>query len=172
MKSILFVCTGNIFRSLTAEYALKAALGPQPAYRVSSAGTEAVPQEISPYVQERLRHHNLDPSGHRQRRVTAEILQEADLVVAMGLDHRAFLKEQFGQEACLFNQICFGIETPVLDVHEALPNEYHNPVAQQAYIREVVDYLCNSMPYFIRNTDRILDIGVGSLIHPTGKNTF
>jgi protein-tyrosine phosphatase len=71
MKSILFVCTGNIFRSMTAEYALKAALGSQPAYLVSSAGTEAMPQEMSSYLRQRLLERDLDPTGHRQRRVTA-----------------------------------------------------------------------------------------------------
>lgn len=156
MKSILFVCTGNIFRSMTAEYALKAALGPQPAYLVGSAGTEAVPQEMSPYLRERLLGRNLDPSGHRQRRLTAQMLHEADLVVTMGLNHRNYLQERFNRAACLFNQICFGLETPVLDVGEALPNEWRNPAAQQAYIYEVVDYLCDSMPYFIKNVGRFL----------------
>ncbi|HSF32988.1 MAG TPA: hypothetical protein VLK82_21270 [Candidatus Tectomicrobia bacterium] len=44
MPSILFVCTGNIFRSLTAEYALKAVLDPRSPIRVSSAGTVAIPR--------------------------------------------------------------------------------------------------------------------------------
>lgn len=40
-RSILFVCTGNIFRSLVAEYALKRYLGPQGLYCVGSARIEA-----------------------------------------------------------------------------------------------------------------------------------
>jgi protein-tyrosine phosphatase len=74
----------------------------------------------------------------------------------MGLNHRDYLKEQFDRAAWLFNQICFGLETPVLDVGEALPNKPHNPAAQQAYIYEVVDYLCGSMPYFLKNVERFL----------------
>jgi Low molecular weight phosphotyrosine protein phosphatase len=50
MPSILFVCTGNIFRSLTAEYALKARLDPGSPLRVSSAGTVALPQDMHPDV--------------------------------------------------------------------------------------------------------------------------
>ncbi|GIK41544.1 MAG: hypothetical protein BroJett011_53770 [Chloroflexota bacterium] len=154
MPSILFVCTGNIFRSMTAEYALKAALRPQQVYRVSSAGTEANLQAMSPYVRERLALHGLNPAAHRQRRLTAEILAEADVVVAMGLDHRRYLQEQFGQEAWLFNQICYGTETPVLDVWEAVTNEPHNPYAEQAYIYAVVDYICEAVPHFIENVGR------------------
>jgi protein-tyrosine phosphatase len=50
MPSILFVCTGNIFRSMTAEYALKAMLDPRSPIRVSSAGTVALPQAMHPDV--------------------------------------------------------------------------------------------------------------------------
>ncbi len=154
MKAILFVCTGNIFRSMSAEYALKAALGPQPPYRVSSAGIEAEPQAMSPHVRERLGRRGIDPTDHRQRRVTAEMLHEADVVVAMGLDHQAYLKAQFGREVWLFNQICFGTAAPVLDVWEAVPNEQRNPAARQAYIYAVVDYICDAMPHFIGNVER------------------
>ena len=48
MTSILFVCSGNIFRSLVAEYALKAHLGSRARYLIGSAGIEASPQEIHP----------------------------------------------------------------------------------------------------------------------------
>jgi protein-tyrosine phosphatase len=154
MQSILFVCTGNIFRSMTAEYALKAALGLQSAYRVSSAGTEAKLQAMSPHVRRRLALHGLNPAAHRQRRLTAEMLAEADVVVAMGLDHRRYLQEQFGREAWLFNQICCGTEAPVLDVWEAVTDEQHNPTAEQAYIYAVVDYICEAMPDFIENVSR------------------
>ena len=156
MKSILFVCTGNIFRSMTAEYVLKAALGAKSAYTVSSAGTEAKPQEMVHYVRARLHQRGLDPAKHQQRRVTAEMLNEADLVVAMGLDHRAYLKDQFDREAWLFNQVCFGKEEPVLDIWEALPNLPPDPAAQAIYGISVVDYICDSMPYFSQNIERYL----------------
>ena len=44
LQSVLFVCTGNIFRSVTAEYALKARLDPGTSCVVSSAGIDAKPQ--------------------------------------------------------------------------------------------------------------------------------
>lgn len=141
---------------MTAEYALKAALGPQAPYRVSSAGTEAKLQVMSPHVRERLALRGLDPAAHRQRHLTAEILAEVDVVVAMGLDHRCYLQEQFGREAWLFNQICFGTEVPVLDVWEAVPHEQNDPVAGQAHIYNVVDYICGAMPHFVENISRFI----------------
>jgi protein-tyrosine phosphatase len=156
MKSILFVCTGNIFRSMTAEYALKAALGPQPFYRVSSAGTEANFQVMASEVRARLAQRGLDASAHQQRRVTAAMLAEADVVVAMGLDHRHYLREKFGREAWLFNQICSGHEEPVLDVWEAMPQEQHDPAVRQAYIYAVIDHVCEAMPLFIKNVEQFM----------------
>lgn len=87
MPSILFVCTGNIFRSLTAEYALKARLDPRPPVRVRSAGIMAILQLIHPDVRAYLRQWEMDPSAHQQRRVSAELLRAADLVIAMTTDH-------------------------------------------------------------------------------------
>jgi protein-tyrosine phosphatase len=95
MPSILFVCTGNIFRSMTAEYALKARLDPCSLIRVSSAGTVAIPQQMHPDVRAYRMQRGLDPSLHQQRRVSAELLRASDLVIAMSTDHQAVLLETF-----------------------------------------------------------------------------
>jgi protein-tyrosine phosphatase len=141
---------------MTAEYALKAALGVEAIYKVSSAGTQAEFQEMAPYIKVRLSQRGLDPIKHQQRRVTADILNGSDLVVAMGLDHRAYLKEQFGRQAWLFNQICFGKEEPILDIWEAVPNYQHDHRARIAYGTAVVDYICEAIPDFIKNVERFL----------------
>ena len=120
MRSILFVCTGNVFRSVVAEYALKARLGPEPPYLVGSAGIEALPQPYPPLIHHRLLEKGIDPSQHVQRRLTRELLERTDLVVAMGLNHREFIHRHFCREVLLFNQLCFQKEEPILDVHEEI----------------------------------------------------
>ena len=92
---MLFVCTGNIFRSMTAEYALKAWLDPQSPIRVGSAGTVALPQDMHPDVRGYLVQRGMDPSHHQQRKVSAEILSASELVTAMSTDHQAFLVDTF-----------------------------------------------------------------------------
>ena len=46
MRQVLFVCTGNIFRSMTAEYALKRALDGRAGLLASSAGTAEMTEAI------------------------------------------------------------------------------------------------------------------------------
>lgn len=158
MKTILFICTGNIFRSMTAEYALKAILEERPElnYSVSSAGVEAMPQMMAAYIKDQLVQRGIDPSGHRQRKLTAEILAETDLAVAMGFDHRAYVRETFKQDIPLFNQVCFGREEPILDTWESVSDWRTNPLASQSYALQVVDYIFEAMPVFIENVERFL----------------
>ena len=146
MKSVLFVCTGNVFRSLVAEYALKSQIGSVPGYVVSSAGIEAEPQEVHWWVAERLRELGADVSGHRQRKLSAELAAGADLLIAMSRDHRRFIRQTFGREAWLFNQVCVGIDEPVLDLHEALPGWQEDPDRARAYVLSVIEHIWSLAP--------------------------
>ena len=142
---------------MIAHHALKAALGPKPRYRVGSAGTLAVPQKLWAFVRDRLRDRNIDPAEHRPTRLTPEVLNAADLVIAMGLDHRDHIKECFGKDAVLFNQLCCGREESVLDVCEAVPDWQTDERANEAHAASVVDHICNAIPALIENIDKRFD---------------
>jgi protein-tyrosine phosphatase len=151
MPSILFVCTGNLFRSLTAEYALKARLDPSLPIRVSSAGTVAIPQQIHPDVRAYLMQRGVDPSPHEQRRVSAQLLSTSDLVIAMSTDHQAFLLDTFQYRAPLFNEICHGRPEPLLDIWEAIPTWETDLEAARHYAFQVMEYIWASTPCLLRN---------------------
>ena len=146
IQSVLFVCTGNIFRSVTAEYALKARLGEGTSCVVSSAGIDAKPQSVHDWVQTRLREKGADPSRHVPRQLTKELVEAADLVVAMGRDHQVFVREKFGRDAPLFNQICLGHDKPVFDLHEVMPDWETDPERARAYVWSVIDLLWTTAP--------------------------
>lgn len=148
VQSILFVCTGNIFRSMVAEYALKRHLGSRDMYHVGSAGIEATPQTIHPIVRTRLLERGADPAGHLQRRLTRSLLDQADCVVAMGRDHQEAVARLFGLSIPLFNQLCFERDEPILDLHEALPAWRQDADQAQAYVLSVVDHIFDAIPYF------------------------
>lgn len=156
MPSILFVCTGNIFRSPTAEYALKARLAPGSPLQVSSAGTIALPQEMHPDVRAYLMRRGMDPSRHRQRKVSAELLRASDLVIAMSTDHQAFLFEAFQHRAPLFNEVCHGRADPLFDVWEAVPTWETDLQAARRYAFQVMEYIWDSVPCLLQNLETYL----------------
>lgn len=84
---ILTVCTGNICRSALAEYQLRDLL---PEFDISSAGTHAVVGWEVPEQQVRIAQaHGLDAiTDHQPRQVTAAMLQEADVILALTMEHR------------------------------------------------------------------------------------
>jgi protein-tyrosine phosphatase len=158
MPSILFVCTGNIFRSMTAEYALKAKLDPRLPIRVSSAGTLAIPQEMHPDVRAYLVQRGMNPSHHQQRKVSVELLHASDLVIAMSTDHQSFLFDTFQYRAPLFNDVCYGRPEPLLDVWEAIPTWETDIEAARNYAIHVMEYIWASMPGLLQNLKTYLKI--------------
>lgn len=145
-QSVLFVCTGNIFRSVTAEYALKARLDTCTSCVVNSAGIDVKPQSMHDWIRARLCEKGADPSGHVQRQLTKEMVEVADLVVAMGRDHQVFIRERFGRDVPLFHQICLGLDKPILDLHEAIPDWETNPERSRAYVCSVIDVIWDTAP--------------------------
>ena len=154
MQRVLFVCTGNIFRSLTAEYALRDLLGDPNEIRIASAGTQDFPHVVNPFVREYLRARGLDVSSHRHRTLTAEILQDHDLVIAMSTDHRAILAGNFSRrDVPLFTEACGLDAEPLLDVHEVVKDHESNPAAVEAHVRLIIDRIIELTPRF---ADRLM----------------
>jgi protein-tyrosine phosphatase len=149
IRSILFVCTGNIFRSLAAEQAMKVLLGHQTFYLVGSAGIDVKPQPVHEWVKTMLHMKGADPSRHVQRQVTRDMVETADLVIAMSRNHQAFIREQFGREVPLFNRVCFGFDTSIPDIHEVMQAWEEDLVRARAYVTSVIDTIWEATPTLI-----------------------
>jgi protein-tyrosine phosphatase len=149
IQSVLFVCSGNIFRSLAAEHALKMMLGKQSSCLVGSAGIDARPQPVHEWVQTRLLLRGADVTAHVQRQLTREMVEEADLVIAMGRNHQAYIRERFERDVPLFNHACFELDEPILDVHEALPEWEQDLERARIYVWSVIDRIWEAMPSLI-----------------------
>ena len=151
---ILFVCTGNVFRSLTAEYALRRALNGRADVIVGSAGTEDYPHLVHPAVAEYLLQKGIDVRAHRRRTLTREMLDH--FVVAMSLDHRDFIRRNYGKEVPVFLECCGGAAEAMLDLEEAVSDYRTNPAASVAFIRQTIDRIVELTPRLAMRIDVLL----------------
>jgi len=143
---ILFVCTGNVFRSLTAERALRASLGHSSHVTVASAGTADIPCVVHPFVREYLLAKGFDVRQHRRRTLTPTML-EGCAVIAMSTEHRVALAERFQfRDALLFTEACGLAPEPLPDIDEAVPDYETNQAASEAHIRTIIDRILELTP--------------------------
>src|SRR5205809_5862154 len=88
MKTVLFICTGNVCRSPMAEGIFRAAVRGRGDFRVVSAGLGAMDgQAPSPYAVQAVKELGIDISGQRSRMLTSELVEEADLIFGMTHSH-------------------------------------------------------------------------------------
>jgi protein-tyrosine phosphatase len=87
---ILVVCTGNLYRSPLAAGLLRGRLaGLGHAVEVTSAGTAAIPgTPLPPATAAILRARGGDPPALAARRLTARMVERADLVLGAATEHR------------------------------------------------------------------------------------
>lgn len=97
MIGVLFVCTGNICRSPTAEGVFRALVqqaGLSAAFHIDSAGTHGYHVGEAPDSRscDTAAKHGVDLRTQRARRITTEDFDRFDYLLAMDQDHLAALK--------------------------------------------------------------------------------
>ncbi|WP_327324974.1 low molecular weight phosphatase family protein [Streptomyces sp. NBC_01210] len=87
---VLTVCTANLYRSPVAECLLRQRLTAlREAVHVSSAGTEAVPgTPMAATAASMVAERGADPSGTVTRRLSAGLVEAADLLLGAAREHR------------------------------------------------------------------------------------
>src|SRR5215831_19978789 len=118
MKTILFICTGNVCRSPMAEGILRQAVQGRGNYRVMSAGLGAMEEQPpSPYAVQAVRELGIDISNQRSRMLTPALVHQADYIFGMTHNHidtvvllfpqaaeKTFLLREFDETLDLFEK--------------------------------------------------------------------
>lgn len=148
---ILYVCTWNIFRSMSAEYLSNKYINDSGIQNisVSSAWTRARPEFPFPRTVKRLNFYWCDASNHQQTKISPELLAEQDLIICMAEHHRQSVRELWF-ESVLFNEIAYNKTEDVLDDAEYM--QIHWPhFDMEAYVISIVDYINEAIPFVIKN---------------------
>ena len=91
IRSILVVCVGNICRSPMAEYLLKQ---DYPQLMIDSAGISGLSGHPADAKAQRcMKHLGIDISGHIAKKLNAEHLKKADLILVMSKNQQAYIEQ-------------------------------------------------------------------------------
>ncbi|NQZ13674.1 MAG: low molecular weight phosphotyrosine protein phosphatase [Alphaproteobacteria bacterium] len=102
MHKIMFVCTGNICRSPSAEAVLRHQANQQGAkLEISSSGTHGyhIGEPSDPRAIKHAAKRGIDMSGITAQKITTQDFQDYDLIIAMDQGHMRIL-EDIRPEAC------------------------------------------------------------------------
>jgi protein-tyrosine phosphatase len=157
MRRVLFVCTGNIFRSLAAEHGLRHALQARNDIHVSSAGTVDYPHVVRPNVRDYLLSKGFDVSRHQRRTLTEALLRESHLVIAMSTDHRTYIRDRFGYSVPLFLEACGEDADALPDIEEVVLDYQTNPAAVDFHARATIDRILSLTPRLAARLDALLN---------------
>lgn len=155
MFKVLFICTDNVGRSLTAEYLLQDWLrkNGRSDIAVSSAGTDAG-SDISAFSMahlSRLIELGINASAYERTQVTREMILEQDLAIVMDSEQQRWVREELGIILPLYNEI---LKRESTSVSITLP-DMRETVGER--LVAMVGYIQESIPLLAAQLDRLMD---------------
>jgi RpiB/LacA/LacB family sugar-phosphate isomerase len=154
MKTVLFVCTGNICRSPMAEGLFRHATRGRADCRVVSAGVGALEgQTPSPHAVSALKELGIDISQLRSRMLTSDLVDEADYIFGMThshVDSVNLLFPQAAEKTFLLREFDETLDEFEKDISDPIGGSYET----YAYCRDQIEQGIFSMLNFIEQSDQ------------------
>ncbi len=128
MKTILFLCTGNVCRSPMAEGLFRHAVKGRGEFRVLSAGLGALDgQPPTPHSVQAMREIGIDISAQRSRALAAEMVRSADYIFGMTHSHVdtvALLYPQMAEKTFLLREFDETLEPYEKDISDPIGSSF------------------------------------------------
>jgi glycine hydroxymethyltransferase len=128
MKTILFICTGNVCRSPMAEALFRHAMRGRGEFRIFSAGLGAVDgQPPTPHSVRAMGELGVDISAQRSRMLTADLVRQADIILGMTHSHVdtiALLYPVAAEKTFLLREFDETLETYEKDIGDPIGSAY------------------------------------------------
>lgn len=153
-KSILFICTGNTFRSMSAEYAFKKYLSDNKinGWKAASAGIVAEKKPINPKTLEVLEKMGVKIGNRKPVKLNGKMLRDYDIVVCLAENHFDFLNSEFGyKNALLFNELAEGKKVSIWDVGDEVKDHKTNKKAVNKKIENTIKEIFQKTPRLFKN---------------------
>jgi RpiB/LacA/LacB family sugar-phosphate isomerase len=154
MKTILFVCTGNVCRSPMAEGLFQHAIRGRKDFQARSAGVGALEgQPPSVHAVRALRELGVDISNLRSRMLTRELVEEADYIFGMTHSHVDSVNALFPQaveKTFLLREFDETLDDFEKDIGDPIGGSYET----YAYCRDQIEQGILSMLNFMEQTAR------------------
>ena len=129
MKTILFLCTGNVCRSPMAEGLFRHAVKGRGEFRIVSAGIGAVDGELpTQHSVQAMREIGINISHQRSRALTSELVRSADLILGMTHSHTdtvALLYPKAAEKTFLLREFDETLEPYEKDISDPIGSPYH-----------------------------------------------
>lgn len=143
---ILFLCTDNYTRSVIAEFCLINYIQTKHinGIEVASAGFNSN-SDISKFSNvhfKRMNELGIDTSNFVRNQFREQFFQEFDVIIAMGKEHKEYVKQNFGRTISLFNEV-YKNEVSSLVVPPPDKKGYKNE------IKNMVDYINDAVPMLL-----------------------